>query len=115
MTRLQVLYCKMLHQMPHRLHHRSKREILSIISCKVKKVIRGEIGVAKFCILDDEAHDESNKEQMALILRFVDKDGFIHERFFGLVHVKNTTSLTLRDGILNVLSQHEFVIQNIRG
>ena len=50
---------------------------------------------------------------MALILRFVDKDGFIHERFFGLVHVKDTT--TLRDGILNVLSQHEFVIQNIRG
>ena len=47
-----------------------------------------EIGVAIFCILVDEAHDESKKEQMALILRFVDKDGFIRERFFGLVHVK---------------------------
>ena len=78
-------------------------------------MIREEIGVAKFCIFVDEAHDESKKEQMTLILRFVDKDGFIHERFFGLVHVKDTTSLTLRDGILNILSQHEFVIQNIRG
>ena len=90
-------------------------EILSIISCKVKKVIREEIGVVKFCILVDEAHDESKKEQMALILRFVNKDGFIHERFFGSVHVKDTASLTLKDGILNVLSQHEFVIQNIQG
>ena len=62
------------------------------------------VGVAKFCILVDEAHDKSKKEKMALILRFVDKDGFIQERFFGLVHVKDTTSLTLRDGILNVLS-----------
>ena len=78
-------------------------------------MIHEEIGVAKFCNLVDEAHDESKKEQMALILRFVDKDDFIHERFFGLVHVKDTTSLTLRDGILNILSQHEFVIQNIRG
>ena len=78
-------------------------------------MIREEIGVAKFCILVDEAHDESKKEQMTLILRFVDKDGYIHERFFGLLYVKDTTSLTLRGGILNVLSQHEFVIQNIRG
>ena len=52
---------------------------------------------------------------MTLILRFVDKDGFIHERIFGSVHVKDTASLTLKDGILNVLSQHEFVIQNIQG
>jgi hypothetical protein len=32
---------------------------------------------AKFCILVDEARDESKREQMAIILRFVDKDGFI--------------------------------------
>ena len=92
-----------------------QKEILSIISSKVKKAIREEIGVAIFCILVDEARDESKKEQMALILRFVDKDGFIREKFFGLVHVKDTTSLTLRDGIFKVLSHHELVIQNIRG
>lgn len=34
---------------------------------------------AKFCIIIDEAHDESKKEQMALVLRFVDKDSFICE------------------------------------
>ena len=45
---------------------------------------------------------------------FVDKDGFICERFFALVHVKDSTSLTLRDEIFNVLSHHELVIQNIQ-
>ena len=32
----------------------------------------------------------------------------------GVVHVKDTTSLTLRDEIFNVLSHHELVIQNIQ-
>jgi hypothetical protein len=39
------------------------------------------------------------KKQMALVLRFVDKDGFVQEPFFELVHVFNTAKLTLQNGI----------------
>ena len=46
--------------------------------------IHEEIGDAKFCIIVDDARDESMKEHMAIVLRFVDKDGFMLERFFGL-------------------------------
>ncbi|XP_059453923.1 uncharacterized protein LOC132184317 [Corylus avellana] len=53
---------------------------------KIAEAIHDEIGDAKFCILVDEARDESMKEQMAIVLRFVDKDGFVREPFFGLVH-----------------------------
>jgi hypothetical protein len=56
----------------------------------VKEVIRDEIGDAKFCIIVDEAHNESMKEQIAIVLRFVDKNGFVRERFFGLVHMSTT-------------------------
>ena len=63
----------------------------------------------------DEARDESKNEQMAIVLRFVDKDGFVRERFFGLVHVSNTASLTLKNEIYAVLSYHNLDIQNIRG
>ena len=42
-----------------------------------------KFGDAKFCILVDEARDESKREQMAIILRFVDKEGFIKERVFS--------------------------------
>jgi len=34
---------------------------------------------------------------MAFVLRFVDKNGFIQERFFDIVHVKDTTTLTLKN------------------
>ena len=45
-------------------------------------MIRKEVGDASFCILVDEAQDESKREQMAIVLRFVNKDGFLVERFF---------------------------------
>jgi len=35
-------------------------------------------------------------EQMTIILRFVDKYDFIRERFFHIVHVKDTIALTLK-------------------
>jgi len=73
-----------------------QKEILHIFATKVRNVISKEIGDAKFCILVDGARDESKREQMAIILRFVDKDGFIRERFFHIVHVKDTTALTLK-------------------
>ncbi|XP_028062902.1 uncharacterized protein LOC114266213 [Camellia sinensis] len=38
-----------------------------------KNAIREEIGDAKYCIIADEARDKSKKEQMAIVLRFVDK------------------------------------------
>ena len=63
------------------------------VSNKVKKEIREQIGDSKFCIIVDEARDESTKDQVAIVLRFVDKDGFIRERFFGLVRVFDTMAL----------------------
>jgi hypothetical protein len=92
-----------------------QKEILHIFLTKVKEVIRDEIGDAKFCIIVDEAHNESMKEQIAIVLRFVDKNGFVRERFFGLVHISDTVALTLQKGIYFVLSQHRLNIQNIQG
>uniref|UniRef100_A0A2N9ELF0 TTF-type domain-containing protein n=1 Tax=Fagus sylvatica TaxID=28930 RepID=A0A2N9ELF0_FAGSY len=92
-----------------------QKEILHIIASKVRDAIREEIGDAKFCIIIDEARDESKKEQMAIILRFVDKDGFLKERFFHIVHVRDTTALTLKKEICAVLSCYNLHIENIRG
>ena len=92
-----------------------QKEILHVISTKVKKAIRQEIGDAKFCIMVDEARDESMKEQMAVVFRYVDAKGFVKERFFGLIHVVDTAALTLKKGIYSLLSQYCLDIQNIRG
>ncbi|KAK9713820.1 hypothetical protein RND81_06G053300 [Saponaria officinalis] len=78
-----------------------QKEILSIFASKIREVIRKEIGDQKFCIIVDETKDISKREKMVLILRFVDKNGFIQERLFYLIHVPETTAPTLQIAITN--------------
>ena len=56
----------------------------------MRQKIHEEIEDEKFCILVDETQDEFKKEQMAIILRYVDCDEFFHERFFEVLNVKET-------------------------
>ncbi|XP_010667227.2 uncharacterized protein LOC104884300 [Beta vulgaris subsp. vulgaris] len=92
-----------------------QKEILHIISNMVRKNIRQEIEDSKFCIIVDEARDESKREQMGLVLRFVDRNGTIRERFFDLIRVSDTSAATLKRELCSVLSRHELAIENIRG
>ncbi|XP_038699623.1 zinc finger MYM-type protein 1-like [Tripterygium wilfordii] len=46
--------------------HLIQKDILHILSTKVRNKIREEVGNARFCILVDEAKDASNREQMAI-------------------------------------------------
>ena len=64
-----------------------QKEILHILMNKVRKKICEEVRDAKFCILIDKAKDASNKEQIAIVLRFIDIQGFVRECFFGIMHV----------------------------
>jgi hypothetical protein len=41
------------------------------------KLIHNKICDAKFCLIVDEAHDKSMNEQMGIVLRFVDNNGFV--------------------------------------
>ncbi|XP_042415024.1 zinc finger MYM-type protein 1-like [Zingiber officinale] len=92
-----------------------QKDILNIFANQVRTKIRKEIGDAKFCILVDEARDTSNKEQMTIVLRFVDIDGFLRERFFAIVHVTDTTAATLKKKISNTLGCYDLHIHNMRG
>jgi hypothetical protein len=94
-----------------------QKEILHILANKVRKKICEEVRDAKFCILIDEAKDASNKEQMAIVLRFVDIQGFLRERFFFfcIVHVSDTTSLTLKKEICDTLARYNLHIINMPG
>ncbi|XP_072066433.1 uncharacterized protein [Arachis hypogaea] len=92
-----------------------QKDILHIFARKVRATIREEIGDSKFCIIIDEARDESKQEQMSVVLRFVDKHGCVQERFFDLIHISDTCSLILKTEISSVLSRYNLDIQNFRG
>ncbi|XP_042051664.1 zinc finger MYM-type protein 1-like [Salvia splendens] len=80
------------------------------------KIIVDDLGDDYFAILADESSDVSQKEQLALCLRYVEKKrGKVVERFIGLVHVGDTTSLSLRSAIMTLLVEHSLSSSKIRG
>ncbi|XP_057803229.1 uncharacterized protein LOC131018527 [Salvia miltiorrhiza] len=90
-----------------------------IINCCAKETtmrILEELGDDYFAILADESSDVSQKEQLALCLRYIEgKTGKIVERFIGLVHVGDTTTLSLRSAIMSLLVEHSLSPSKIQG
>ncbi|XP_045822721.1 zinc finger MYM-type protein 1-like [Trifolium pratense] len=89
-----------------------QKVVLRILSSKVKNHIREEIGDSKFCIFVDGVWDEP---RVALVLKFVDKNGFIQERFFDFVDVEEVAPLALKEEVCAILSRHNLDVSNIRG
>ncbi|XP_073120246.1 uncharacterized protein [Henckelia pumila] len=52
---------------------------------------------------------------MAIVLRFVDIDGFLRERFFSIVHVTDTTAAKLKKEISDSLGRYDLHIHNMQG
>ncbi|XP_076886823.1 uncharacterized protein LOC143536794 [Bidens hawaiensis] len=52
---------------------------------------------------------------MAVVLRYVDKLGFVNERFIGLVHVMETTTLSLKAAIDDLFARNNLSIGRVRG
>ena len=63
----------------------------------------------------DESRDVSNKEQMAVVLRYVNKKGSLVERFLGIVHVPDTSSLSLKLAIESLFSIHGVSLSRLHG
>ncbi|KAL4018303.1 hypothetical protein IC575_021894 [Cucumis melo] len=62
----------------------------------------------------DESRDISLKEQMSVVLRYVD-EGHVIERFIRITHFNNTSALSLKEAIDDFFSQHGLSITNLRG
>jgi len=89
-----------------------------IVECFAKEVLHAileEIGHDVFCLLVDESRDVSWKEQMAVVLRYVDKCGIVKERFVGLVHVRETTSAYLKSAIDALFADLKLSLKQVIG
>ena len=77
-------------------------------------MIYDKIKSSNSCIIIDEARDKEKKhEQMTIILHFIDKNGFIREHFFHVMHMKYVMTLTLKQEMYNVLSHHDILMGHI--
>ncbi|XP_052619549.1 uncharacterized protein LOC111920802 [Lactuca sativa] len=92
-----------------------QKELVQCFAQEVLLSIHEEIGQDVFALLVDESSDVSKKEHMAIVLRYVDSLGFVKERFIGIVHVKDTSSLTLKNAINEIRGQGYDGASNMRG
>ncbi|XP_076941555.1 uncharacterized protein LOC143611156 [Bidens hawaiensis] len=51
---------------------------------------------------------------MVVVLRYVDKRGVFKESLIGVAHVNNTSSATLKDAIVSLLSNNQLSIDQVR-
>ncbi|XP_076945756.1 uncharacterized protein LOC143616947 [Bidens hawaiensis] len=92
-----------------------QKELCNCFAEEVLKKIFEELSDDVFSILVDESRDISRKEQMVVVLRYVDKLGFVKERFIGLVHVMETSALSLKSAIDKLFTHHNLSIGRVRG
>ncbi|XP_070002704.1 uncharacterized protein [Nicotiana sylvestris] len=92
-----------------------QKEIVEACAKETTKAIIEDLDDYYFAILVDESKDDSHKEQMVLILRYVNKSGMAIERFLGIVHVGDTSSSSLQKAIYFFLLDHSLSRSKIRG
>ncbi|XP_015159299.1 zinc finger MYM-type protein 1-like, partial [Solanum tuberosum] len=92
-----------------------QKDIVEACAKETTKAIIEDLDGDYFGILVNESKDVSHKEQMALILRYVNKSGMVIERFLGIVHVNDTSSQSLKKAIYSLLLDHSLCTSKIRG
>jgi hypothetical protein len=95
--------------------HELQLELINCCAKETTSLLLKDLGEEYFAIPADESSDVYQQEELALCLRYVDKTGKVVERFLGIVHVEDTTSLTLKKAIEKLLIDHSLSFSMVRG
>ena len=96
-------------------HSDIQKDIVNAIARETSKAIIKDLDNGFFSILADESRDILVKEQMSLVLHYVNKKGIIIEQFLGIVHVAGTTALSLKYAIECLLCEHNLSLSKLHG
>ena len=94
---------------------KTQKELVSACAAETTLAIIKDIGDSFISLMVDESRDNSVKEQMAVVLRYVNKHGQVIERFIGVEHVTDTCSQNLKNAIDKLFASHRFSISKLRG
>ncbi|XP_074373737.1 uncharacterized protein LOC141714096 [Apium graveolens] len=92
-----------------------QKQMANACAMETTLTILNDIGDSLFTILVDESRDISVKEQMSVVLRYVNRYGEVIERFLAMVHVADTSSKCLKDAIDALFSKHGLSLLRLRG
>ena len=75
--------------------HEIQNEIISIMANNVIRDLIADIRGGFFAIIVDEYTDISNKEQLTICIRWIDKSLEVHEDFLGFFNIPDTGAETI--------------------
>ena len=93
-----------------------QNKIIRTMALQVLRQVIESISSSPFMsLMVSETTDISNKEQLVMCIRWVNRSLQPHEEFIGLYHVESTQSSTLVSTIHNVLQRVNISITKLRG
>ncbi|CAN1756551.1 Zinc finger MYM-type protein 1 [Linum perenne] len=92
-----------------------QKDIVHALAIETKKLITTDIGDDFFAILADESRDVSVKEQMGVVLRYVDGKRCNIERFLGISHIRDTKAMSLKTVIESMFMKNGLSISRVSG
>ncbi len=94
----------------------NQNEMLQKMSHHILRNVLHDIHSSPFLtIMVDETTDKSNKEQLTLIIRWVDQNFVVFEEFMGLYSLHSITAASIVSAILDALLRFEIPLSRIRG
>ena len=95
--------------------HDIQNEIIAIMANHVTRDLVSEISSGFFSIICDKYTDISNKEQLTICIRWVDKEFEAHEDFLGFYNIPDIGAETIVTAIKDVLLKLQLSLTNCRG
>ncbi|XP_039115769.1 zinc finger MYM-type protein 1-like [Dioscorea cayenensis subsp. rotundata] len=92
-----------------------QKELANASAVEITCAIVDDIREKHFSLMIDEARDVSVMLQMGVVLRYVDKNGYVIERFLAMVHVLDTSTISLKNAIDCLFSKHGLSLSRLRG
>ncbi|XP_042455263.1 zinc finger MYM-type protein 1-like [Zingiber officinale] len=92
-----------------------QKQLVNACAVETTNAILADFGDRWFTLLLDEARDCSVKEQMAVVIRYVNKHGEVIERFMAVVHVVTTTAACLKEAIDSLFAKYGLSVARLRG
>ncbi|XP_042396571.1 uncharacterized protein LOC121986685 [Zingiber officinale] len=91
-----------------------QKDLTRACAAEVTNVILNDIKDNIFSLMVDECRDISVKEQMGVVLRYVNKHGCVIERFLAIVHMSDTSAISLKKAIDELFAKHKLSLSRLR-
>ncbi|XP_039136870.1 uncharacterized protein LOC120274165 [Dioscorea cayenensis subsp. rotundata] len=92
-----------------------QKELTNACAAEITCAIVDDIGDKYFSLMIDEARDVSVKEQMRVVLQYLNTNGYVIERFLAMVHVPDTSAISLKNAIDCLFAKHGLSLTRLRG